>query len=199
MEPSNDIVDRWCETYLRTDWRQPPSSSVLRLFKSSDTMAAYYRTMQQMQHSAHLEIDDDHEWDSVAGETPPDLSFSIQTLKDLLQVINTLDVAGQAFMRHARSRNDAANLMGWFHCMSQSYLRSYIGALIRQEAIAAWVKSGEGLRALSEVESPREAAHYGACKDAVPRCISAEAAPWQQQAFAQGEKKRRRRRRRRTA
>jgi hypothetical protein len=118
-------------------------------------MPVFYQVMADLKQSARMSIDERHKWEFVAARTPSDLKFSERFLKDLLQVINTLDAASEAVLELSSSSSpqESAKLMSWVLFMSNRYLRSYIGEFIRREAATAWAHAGQPMKALADLQA----------------------------------------------
>lgn len=115
-------------------------------------MPVFYQVMADLKQSAKVSIDERHKWEFVASRTPSDFRISDKFLKDLLQVLNTLDAAGEAVLELGNAQ-DSARLMPWVFFMCNRYLRSYIGEFIRREAATAWAQAGQPMKALADVQA----------------------------------------------
>jgi hypothetical protein len=145
----NDALDRLHDLLPRREQRA--SRMALPTLAPSE-LPVFYQVIADLKQSAKVSIDERHKWEYVATRTPPDLRYSDKFLKDLLQVINTLDAAGEALLE-VGSESDVQRTMPWLYFMSNRYLRAYIGEFIRREAATAWAQAGQPMKALADIHA----------------------------------------------
>lgn len=110
----------------------------------------WYQLAEEMRSAQDVSTPRKNKWQHVTARQSVDFRVPGSFLKDLLKVINIMDGAAEAILKHFDQRK-AYEVATWFLFLQNQYLRHCIGEFVRHEVTAGMLQNGQGLKAFDDI------------------------------------------------